>query len=206
MDYIKKRPNIDRYKIIRGVLAGLAYLHGVCIVHGDVKGSNILINDNGEASLADYGVSRILERYGCTKKVPTPTWGSTHNLFHEDDVNPVTTDGWRWIACELMANGLEDDDDSISRATMATDVWAFSMTVVEILTGSIPFSHIKNDASVIFFVTSGGRPKRETCMQINNDIWAILEKCWDAKASRRPSMANVAGFFASQRDSAASYS
>jgi hypothetical protein len=60
----------------------------------------------------------------------------------------------------------------------------------------MPFSHIKSDASVILSVVAGGRPKREGCLLITNDIWAMLEACWDVEPNRRPSMTTVSRFFA----------
>lgn len=49
-----------------------------------------------------------------------------------NDFNPVSTEGWRWIACELMVDNPDEHRDWISRVTMATDVWSFAMTVVEV--------------------------------------------------------------------------
>ncbi|KAG8707077.1 hypothetical protein FRC09_002040 [Ceratobasidium sp. 395] len=54
---------IDRCELIRlymtlqcvGVARGLAYLHETNIVHGDLKGGNVLLSDSGEALLADFG-------------------------------------------------------------------------------------------------------------------------------------------------------
>jgi hypothetical protein len=66
------------------------------------------------------------------------------------------------------------------------------------LTGTIPFSHIKRDASVTHFVVSGGRPKRVRCHRINNEIWKMLEKCWSPDPIQRPSMTSLFTFFASQ--------
>jgi hypothetical protein len=63
----------------------------------------------------------------------------------------------------------------------------------------MPFSHLKRDASVINFIMSGGRPKRMRYPQINNEIWNMLEKCWDTDPIQRPSMASLTIFLASQK-------
>jgi len=101
------------------------------------------------------------------------------------------------MAPELYSIWDGEIDDSVPRVTMATDVWAFSMTVIEIFTQSVPFSHTANDASVILYVKAGGRPHRDRCLSINDTIWATLERCWD-EANLRPPMATLSRFFASQ--------
>lgn len=55
--------------ILHEVLQGLKYLHGIGIAHRDVKGSNILLNRQGQIKLADFGCSGVLSRkdtFGCT--------------------------------------------------------------------------------------------------------------------------------------------
>jgi len=186
------------------VASALSYLHALSIIHGDVKASNILINNEGEASISDFGLARILNASGFTTKSASGTWRYTApveictelvELCTEEEYNPSTTQEWRWKAPELLAVCLNEEEDSIPRLTAATDVYAFAMTVIEIFTQSIPFSQIKRDASVIHFVMSGGRPKREHCRQINDEIWMMLERCWDADPNQRPSMAALHTFF-----------
>ena len=171
-----------------------------------------------EASLADFGLSRILQQSGFTTKTASGTLRYlAPELYDNYEFNPIMAQDWRWKAPELMKVSLNDEDEVCPRVVETTDVWAFGMTVVEvrvsishaalgklmekrlqILTGTIPFSHIKRDDSVIHFVMSGGRPKRERCHQINNEIWKVLEMCWAPDLRQRPSMASLSIFFASQ--------
>ena len=74
--------------------------------------SNILINDIGEASLTDFGLSRILEKSGYTTTTASGTL--------------------RYMAHELYSIFEGADEGFIPRVTEATDVWGFSMTVVEV--------------------------------------------------------------------------
>ena len=66
---------------------------------------------------------------------------------------------------------------------------------LQILTDIIPFPQIKNDSGVILFVVLGGRPKRERYPQIDDSIWSMLVRCWDAEPIRRPSMSTLYQFF-----------
>ncbi|WRX09608.1 Protein kinase domain - like 10 [Theobroma cacao] len=53
----------QRYGIILGTARGLAYLHEefhVCIIHRDIKSSNILLDDDLQPKIADFGLARLL--------------------------------------------------------------------------------------------------------------------------------------------------
>ncbi|XP_057855629.1 cysteine-rich receptor-like protein kinase 42 [Cryptomeria japonica] len=53
----------ERFNIILGTARGLAYLHEefhICIIHRDIKSSNILVDHNLEAKIADFGLARLL--------------------------------------------------------------------------------------------------------------------------------------------------
>lgn len=79
------------------------YLHESNVVHGDIKGSNILINDNGHSLLCDFGLTKMTQ-----SKTSTTMRGAG------------TT---RWQSPELW----EDIPKSF-----ASDVYAFAMTIVEV--------------------------------------------------------------------------
>jgi serine/threonine protein kinase len=54
---------IQRYDIILGTARGLAYLHEdfhVCIIHRDIKTGNILLDDDLQPKIADFGLARLL--------------------------------------------------------------------------------------------------------------------------------------------------
>jgi len=54
---------IQRYDIILGTARGLSYLHEdfhVCIIHRDIKTSNILLDDDLQPRIADFGLARLL--------------------------------------------------------------------------------------------------------------------------------------------------
>jgi serine/threonine protein kinase len=168
--YLTKHPSVDKFPLIAQITNALLYLHTHNIVHGDIKASNILINENLEATIIDFGLARILQESGFTTATSKGTW--------------------RFWAPEIM-----NDEHGIQRVTTATDVYAFAMTVIQIFTGHLPFSHIKSDAKVVLTVITGGRPQRGHCPQITDDIWGILETCWDVDPTRRPSMARLSEFF-----------
>ncbi len=68
--------------ILHSVLEGLNYLHQNKMIHWDIKADNILLNEKGEAKLADFGVSaKLLSTYASKESViGTPFWMSPEIL------------------------------------------------------------------------------------------------------------------------------
>ena len=87
------------------------------------------MNDAGEACISDFGLSRILETSGFTTKA-----GGT----------------CRWMAYELIVppdNYEEDEEEEyVPQPTIASDVWAFAMTALEVNPHSFPGSEMIIDS------------------------------------------------------------
>lgn len=157
-------------KTVLGIASGLAYLHSQNVIHGDIKALNVLLDDNLNPLLCDFGLTRILDwDYNASSSVFLNGAGS-----------------WRWLAPELMReNGL--------RKTHESDMYAFGITVSEVLTGKTPFSgcivpQLANP------VIEGVRPaplpdQREG--QDFNLLWKVAADCWVADYSKRPSAEDV---------------
>ncbi|KAF8680700.1 hypothetical protein AX14_004496 [Amanita brunnescens Koide BX004] len=170
MSYLKETPQASRLELICQVASGLAYLHGLNppVIHGDIKGSNVLINDNGRACLSDFGLGRLMEVSGFTTKQVGGTC--------------------RWMAYELIY----DDDEEPTQQSRETDMWAFGMTILEVFTGKAPFSHLTYDASVIFYIVKDRKPRQPT--EIKDELWSFLCRCWRQDPRERPTMP-IAAFF-----------
>jgi len=167
--YLQNNPNADRMRLISQVAGGMAYLHRYKIIHGDIKPKNILVNDKHDACITDFGLSRILDVSGFTTQTVKGTY--------------------RWMAYELLAYELLGR--AVPRITAASDIWAFGMTVLEVLTGRLPFYRLYSDSAVIISVVNGSRPQHRDYPEISDKIWLILEQCWDADLAQRPSMESL---------------
>jgi len=65
----------ERYKIIEGIAKGILYLHDhsrLKVIHRDLKPSNVLLDENMDPKISDFGLARIVEKdqqEGSTKRI-----------------------------------------------------------------------------------------------------------------------------------------
>ncbi|KAJ7229234.1 kinase-like domain-containing protein [Mycena rebaudengoi] len=128
------RENVDR--LLSKIAQGLEYLHSREIVHGDLRGANILINAEWSACLADFGLTSFSD--------------ATTTALNSNRAGSV-----RWMASELLDPG-RFGHNQISR-TPASDVYAFGCVCLELYTGRPPFTDISEPAAMLR-VIDGGRP------------------------------------------------
>mgnify|MGYP003151368111 CR=1 FL=1 len=105
-----------RLRLIRATCEALAHAHEAGIVHRDLKTSNILVDDHGQARLIDFGIAKVLDR------------GSI-------DLDQPET---RYEA-RLMTPAYASPEQLLGRkVTRASDVYSMSVVLYELLTGSRP--------------------------------------------------------------------
>lgn len=90
----------------------------------------------------------------------------------------------RWMAIELLR--VEDEHPQLSTHS---DVWSFGTTILEVLSGKLPYYHRKNDIQVFHEKLRGLKPRREDYIQ--DEIWDLLQLCWKDNPMDRPSMSHV---------------
>ncbi|KAF8316459.1 kinase-like domain-containing protein [Cantharellus anzutake] len=172
INFIKNRPSANRDVICADVASGLEYLHSrnPPIVHGDIKGQNILITSDGRASICDFGLSRILD--------DKPT-GFT---------STVVGMSLRFSAPELL-----DSDEK----TVEADVYAYGCACIEILLEKTPYEDIRGDGAVVMAIASGTLPISSQQLKECNSLLPLrmLSKCWRKEPSRRPQAGELAEAF-----------
>ncbi|KAH7867152.1 hypothetical protein Vadar_029517 [Vaccinium darrowii] len=100
-----------RYKIVLGTAAGLMYLHENCqrrIIHRDIKADNILLTDNFEPQICDFGLAKWLPK----------DW--THHHV------PKSEGTFGYFAPEYVMHGIVDEK---------IDVYSFGVLLLELITG-----------------------------------------------------------------------
>ena len=138
----------------------------------EISKANILIDETYHARLADFGLLTIISE---TTNLAVPS-----SSFRDGGT-------CRWMSPELV------DEFGVGRRTEHSDCYAFGMVIYEVLSGELPFSSYA-DLVVILKVAAGRRPERPQGLEgmwFTDDIWSVLEHCWDPVPGNRPSIPEV---------------
>lgn len=169
-DYLKQYPNGDRLQILYDISLALVHLHSHQIVHGDLKGLNILIDDSTKAVLCDFGLSRIKA-------------DAASRTIRGSGVAIVGSRNW--MAPEQLLGG---------SPKKPCDIYAFGLTVSEIFANEIPLGHINHADFLPLVVERNVRPERpdgDNAPQLSDTIWELAKKCWVKDPKCRPSATAV---------------
>ncbi|WVW80754.1 hypothetical protein I302_102740 [Kwoniella bestiolae CBS 10118] len=166
-DYVRSEvgSRVDRIALIHRVAQGMEYLHSRDVVHGDLKGQNILIDDEGRPKLCDFGLSQI--KIDITSKSASPPEGES---------NAGTL---RFLPPERL---------KLSPLTKECDVYSFAMTIYQIYSGEIPFAAL--DAyNAKMSILEGVRPPQ--IPDIPDELYNLMTRCWAADPRVRPTYEQI---------------
>jgi len=173
--YLSSRPEISRTHLLLEVARGLHYLHSCGVVHGDLKGSNVLITPTGHACVSDYGLMTIQ---------------SNHAFMNA--ATPGVVGISRWLAPELI-NPPRKKGSRQPAATEPADIFAFAMLAIEVFTGALPFGDVRHETAILM-IAQGQRPVKpqvEESHGFTPEIWKYIQKCWNQNPAKRPIIEGV---------------
>ncbi|KIO20360.1 hypothetical protein M407DRAFT_29992 [Tulasnella calospora MUT 4182] len=166
MSYLKHNPLVDRRGLLCDIASAIAYLHSLEIIHGDIKARNILVSQDGEIRLCDFGLSKY------------SSWTTSEGRKGAGTI--------RWQSPELLF----DEPKSFK-----SDVYAFGITTYEVLSGNLPFGSSSDGAIVYNVVLRNTRPpclpKFSPTGQSYATTWALAKECWHRVPDSRPDMVTV---------------
>ncbi|KDQ50034.1 hypothetical protein JAAARDRAFT_610188 [Jaapia argillacea MUCL 33604] len=188
MEYLETHPHADRSKLLSQVADALDYLHsgrsGTSYIHGDVKWDNVLISDEGNALLADFGLTRHMEKM-CAFMSATPSIIPAMGLV-------------RFASPELL---------SCDRPTRESDVYAFGCLIVQVFTGKLPYSGMTDVEVITAKVLHGTKPlaERPTDQQaikagLDQTWWDLIGRCVEHQPSSRPTMDEISSTLSVYRE------
>lgn len=160
----------DIWKFIKDVASGLAYLHqcNPPIIHQDIKPANVLIDDNGNYAITDFGISakRLRQTRRSTNNSPQPT-------SEDDDDYEEKSGTYAYMAPERFIEG--------DMPSAESDIWAFGATLYELITGAVPFGEdggLAQDDSKLKLSFNG--------LKIGDDIQRLVTDCLSKDPLKRP--------------------
>ncbi|KAG9100020.1 hypothetical protein FRC06_004599 [Ceratobasidium sp. 370] len=175
--FMAKEKSVDRCSMHQSeqcaqVADGLVYLHAKGIIHGDIKGVRTLITVLGDPEVIDISVTRLWKTIVSASQQVIPQGRYQY--------------GGRQ-APELLGDG--------GRYTFEADVYALGMTILEILTGSVPFEG-KNEQQVMAAIFKNKHPPRPedaipSSSTQGDELWSLLVQCWGQDPSARPTAVGV---------------
>ncbi|KZP07774.1 kinase-like protein [Athelia psychrophila] len=158
-----------RLQILCDVAAGLEYLHSQEIIHGDLTGNNVLIDENQKACLTGFGMFAVKSEHegACY-------WSSTIG------------GGMRYRAPELLPPLEGDMFDFKPVVTQSCDIYSMGSVILQLLSGTVPYKEIRSDVYVLLTLAHGIRPRRPKTLILTDKLWAYIEVCWGKSADERP--------------------
>ncbi|KAL1663112.1 kinase-like domain-containing protein [Schizophyllum commune] len=166
MEYLKKGPSsINRVALAYDIASGLAYLHDKNVVHGDLKGANILVSASGKACIGDFGLSCVTDMASICQK-------------GNDASSSYFCGSANWAAPEVLQSG---------QLSVKSDIYAFACVVYELFAGHAPFADIPNGGYAILFkvVIAKERAARPHCSALSDAVWALVTRCWAHEPAER---------------------
>ncbi|KAN0080145.1 Protein kinase-like domain containing protein [Tylopilus felleus] len=162
----------QKFIILYDIASGLRYLHDSGIIHGDLTGSNVLVDHNGQIYISDFGLS--------------------YAFRDADESIPSSICAHRWAALELFIH--PDAEDSKPVSTTSCDIYSYGCIVWQVLSGQIPFSHVSRATHVIILKYQGKDPLDERPLDLPERHWEFLQSTWSKKPESRPSSDQVVAF------------
>ncbi|KAI3898095.1 hypothetical protein MKX03_021694 [Papaver bracteatum] len=120
----------QRFDIIVGIARGLSYLHHefhVCIIHRDIKSSNILLDDDFQPKIADFGLARLLpedQSHLSTKFAGTLGYTAPEYAIHGQLSEKVDTYSYGVVLLEIIS-GRKSNDIKLELITQYLLEWAW---------------------------------------------------------------------------------
>uniref|UniRef100_UPI00398F1A8D misshapen-like kinase 1 isoform X5 n=1 Tax=Pristiophorus japonicus TaxID=55135 RepID=UPI00398F1A8D len=147
--------------ICREILRGLTHLHAHKVIHRDIKGQNVLLTENAEVKLVDFGVSAQLDR----------TVGRRNTFIG----TPY------WMAPEVIAC----DENPDATYDYRSDIWSLGITAIEMAEGAPPLCDMHPMRAL--FLIPRNPPPRLKSKKWSRRFIEFIENCLIKNYTQRPS-------------------
>ncbi|KAI1661811.1 kinase-like domain-containing protein [Daldinia decipiens] len=149
---------------VRQILNGLSYLHNRDIIHRDIKGANILVDNKGTIKISDFGISKKLEA------------SNILNGANNNKNRPSLQGSVFWMAPEVVKQ---------TSYTRKADIWSLGCLVVEMMTGAHPFPDCSQLQAI--FKIGGGKAAPTIPESASPEAIKFLSQTFEIDHNLRPS-------------------
>uniref|UniRef100_A0A8C6TD06 non-specific serine/threonine protein kinase n=2 Tax=Neogobius melanostomus TaxID=47308 RepID=A0A8C6TD06_9GOBI len=147
--------------VCREILRGLTHLHQHKVIHRDIKGQNVLLTENAEVKLVDFGVSAQLDR----------TVGRRNTFIG----TPY------WMAPEVIAC----DENPDATYDFKSDLWSLGITAIEMAEGAPPLCDM-HPMRALFLIPRNPAPRLKS-KKWSKKFQSFIDSCLMKSHSQRPS-------------------
>ncbi|XP_058985676.1 serine/threonine-protein kinase mig-15 isoform X9 [Musca domestica] len=147
--------------ICREILRGLAYLHSNKVIHRDIKGQNVLLTDNAEVKLVDFGVSAQLDR----------TIGRRNTFIG----TPY------WMAPEVIAC----DENPEATYDNRSDLWSLGITALEMAESQPPLCDL-HPMRALFLIPRNSPPRLKSNRKWSKKFQSFIDTVLVKDYHQRP--------------------
>ncbi|KKK13421.1 hypothetical protein P175DRAFT_0428262 [Aspergillus ochraceoroseus IBT 24754] len=152
---------------VRQILAGLSYLHSKDIIHRDIKGANILVDNKGGIKISDFGISKRVEASTVLGSRASSGGGHLHRPSLQGSVY--------WMAPEVVRQ---------TAHTKKADIWSLGCLVVEMFIGAHPFPDCSQLQAIFAIGSNQARPPAPD--HASKDAVAFLDMTFQVDYEKRP--------------------
>ncbi|KAJ5665125.1 Protein kinase byr2 [Penicillium maclennaniae] len=154
---------------VRQILAGLSYLHSQGIIHRDIKGANILVDNKGGVKISDFGISKRVE---ASTLLGARASGGGGGHIHR----PSMQGSVYWMAPEVVRQ---------TAHTKKADIWSLGCLVVEMLSGAHPFPDCSQLQAIFAIGSNQARPPAPE--HVSDEAKEFLDMTFQVDFEKRPS-------------------
>uniref|UniRef100_A0A1A7X1Q7 Receptor protein-tyrosine kinase n=1 Tax=Iconisemion striatum TaxID=60296 RepID=A0A1A7X1Q7_9TELE len=171
LEHIRQHRNdLDPQRLLNWcvqIAKGMFYLEEHCIVHRNLAARNVLLKNDYQVQISDYGVADLL-------------FPDDKKYVYTDTKTPI-----KWMALESIL---------FRRYTHQSDVWSYGVTVWEMMSyGAEPYMSVQSVQEVPSLLEKGERlPQPYIC---TIDVYMVMVKCWMIDENIRPTFKELASDF-----------
>lgn len=166
MSYLRKHQGVNVAQLLSEVAQGLEYLHSMKVCHGDLRGSNVLVDNDGHARIADFGL------------VPLYALASAGEY----------SGSLRWTAPEVIRSKIHGNRRL--KRMPAGDIYSFGCLCVELYNRQPPFDGI-SEVNVVMLILDGIPPPRP--VEMEDEMWTLVQDCLCPDLCNRPRASVLVG-------------